>query len=323
VRNSCNSRNFTTSSTIATTPTTRLLTATYSHSFFKNISLSVGFVGDLRNSQTNQAFLGLVFSPDKLHIASNYTSWQNHQLQDALQLTKPTPLGVGYGYDLFVSNNSNRYAGVDFTVQNQIGAYTARLGKGWGQANYELDASGSVIYFTGNSFLARKMTNSFGLIQVPGYSNVDVFYQHQLMGHTDKNGNLLITGLLPYQENLLEIEPTTLPLDVQINNLAKTVMPYLYSGVLAKFPVKHIQGLIVHLLKPNGQFVSVGAEVCLNYDPETLYTVGYEGELYIPDIHTPQLLDGLVIEGGERYHFSVELPRTTDIIIEIGKLICI
>lgn len=62
-----NSRNFNTANGISNTPTARLLTATYTHTLFKNISFSLGFVGDLRNSQTNQAFLTLVFAPDVNH----------------------------------------------------------------------------------------------------------------------------------------------------------------------------------------------------------------------------------------------------------------
>ena len=317
-----NTRDFNSNNGISTIPTARLLTGTYSRSLLHNISLSVGFVGDLRNSQTNQAFITLVFSPDNSHIVSNYASWQNRQFFDALQLTKPTPLGTGYGYNVIASNNSSRFAGADFTVQNEIGAYTARLGKGQGQANYELDASGSAIYFAGNGFLARKLTNGFALIQVPEYSGVDVFYQHQLMGHTNRNGNLLITKLLPYQENILEIEPTTLPLDTEIGAITKTVIPYYYSGVLARFPVKHLQGLVVHLLTPSGKFVPVGAEVTLKGDCEqTSYVVGYDGELYLPRV-THQMLNGVVKWDEKTSYFILNVPKSTEAIIELGNVLC-
>ncbi|WP_218813706.1 fimbria/pilus outer membrane usher protein [Rickettsiella endosymbiont of Dermanyssus gallinae] len=317
-----NSRNFNTANGFSNTPTARLLTASYSHNLFKNISLTVGFVGDLRNSQTNQAFLTLVFAPDINHTISNSSNWQNHQFQDALQFSKPVPLGKGYGYNLFASNNSSRYAGVDMTMQNEIGAYTARLGQGRGLASYELDASGSVIYFAGNGFLARKLTNSFALVQVPDFPGVDVFYENQLMGHTDKAGNLLITQLLPYQENSIAIEPTTLPLDAQIGMTTQTAIPYFSSGVLVKFPVKHMQGAVMHLLTPSGKFVPVGAELVLNTDHACMtYPVGYDGEVYIPDISDSTLI-GSVHWDKHDYYFSVNLPQTDDPIIELGEVPC-
>ncbi|OIZ98315.1 hypothetical protein BEV13_06880 [Rickettsiella grylli] len=74
-----NSRNFNTANGISNTPTARLLTATYTHHVFKNISLSLGFAGDLRHSETNQAFLTLVLVPDVNHFVTNSTTWQNHQ----------------------------------------------------------------------------------------------------------------------------------------------------------------------------------------------------------------------------------------------------
>lgn len=315
-----NSRNFNTENGISNTPTSRLLTATYTHNLFKNISLSLGFVGDLRNSQTNQAFLMLVFAPDVNHYINNSTTWQNHQLQDLLQFAKPVPLGKGYGYNIFASNNSNRYAGADLTVQNEIGAYTARFGQGRGQANYELDASGSAIYFDGSGFLARKLTQSFALVKVRDFPGVDVYYENQLMGKTDRNGNLLIPELLPYQENNIEIEPTTLPLDTQIDVVQQTVTPYFDSGVLAEFPVKRMQGIELHLRTPNGKFVPVGAELKLDDMCES-YPVGYDGEVYIPEFKD-RLLEGSVNWENRVYYFSVRLPNTHDPIIELGDVLC-
>lgn len=317
-----NSRNFNTANGISNTPTARLLTATYSHNLFKNISLNLGFVGDLRNSQTNQAFLTLVFAPDINHYFNNSTTWQNHQLQDLLQFTKPVPLGKGYGYNVFASNDSDRYAGADVTLQNEIGAYTARVGQGNGQSNYEVDASGSAIYFAGNGFLARKLTQSFALVKVPDLSGVDVFYENQLMGRTDRKGNLLITELLPFQENNIEIEPTTLPLDTQIDAIQQTVIPYFKSGVLAQFLVKHMQGVDLHLKTPNNKFVPVGAELVLNSDGTCeSYPVAYDGEVYIPEVKD-HLLEGSVNLENHVCYFSVRLPNTDDPIIELGDVRC-
>lgn len=317
-----NSRNFNTENGISNTPTARLLSATYSHNLFKNISLTLGFVGDLRNSQTNQAFLSLVFAPDINHIVSNSASWQNHQFQDTLQLSKPVPLGTGYGYNIFASNNSSRYAGADVTLQNEIGAYTARIGQGRGQASYEMDASGSVIYFAGNGFLARKLTSSFVLVQVPHYPNIDVYYENQLMGHTNANGNLLVTQLLPYQENRIEIDPTTVPLDTEIDLTKQTIIPYYYSGILAKFPVHHTQGVVMHLLTPQGKYVPAGAEVTLNVDQNCItYPVANEGEVYISDIKDRNL-EGSVTWSKQTYYFSTRLANTNDPIIELGDVPC-
>jgi len=317
-----NSRNFNTENGISNIPTARLLTATYTHNLFKNISLSLGFVGDLRNSQTNQAFLTLVFAPDVNYYVNNSTTWQNHQVQDLLQFTKPIPLGTGYGYNILASNNSNRYAGADMTVQTEIGAYTARLGQGRGQANYEVDASGSAIYFAGNGFLARKLTQSFALVKVPDFPSVDVYYENQLMGKTDRNGNLLITELLPYQENTVEIEPTTLPLDTQIDVTHQMVVPYFNSGVLAEFSIKRMQGIDLHLKAPNGKFVPVGAELILNNENSCEnYPVGYDGEVYISEIKG-HLLEGSVNWENHVYYFSVPLPYTNDPIIELGDVQC-
>ncbi len=237
-----------------------------------------------------------------------------------MQFAKPAPLGKGYGYNILASNNSNRYAGADVTVQTEKGAYTARVGQGRGQANYEVDASGSAIYFAGNGYLARKLTQSFALVKVPDFPGIDVYYENQLMGKTDRNGNLLITELLPYQENSVEIEPTTLPLDTQIDVTRETVIPYFHSGVLAEFSVKRMQGVELHLRTPSGEFVPVGAEFELN-NSSCEYPVGYDGEVFIPEVKG-HLLEGSVKWENYVYYFSVPLPYTSDPIIELGEVQC-
>lgn len=317
-----NSRNFSTPNRFSNIPTARVLTASFSHNLFKNISLTLGYVTDFRDAQNKQIFLTLIFAPDVTHAMRGSTSWQNHQLQNVLQFSKSLPLGTGYGYNLFASNNSSRYVGGDITVQNQVGSYTARLAQGRRLTSYELDASGGVIYFAGNGYFTRKFTNSFALVQVPTFPDVDVFYEHQRIGHTNKNGFLLIPNLLPYHENNIAIEPKSLPLDTQINTTTQTAIPYFSSGVLVKFPIKRIQGVVMHLQAPNGKLVPVGSEFVLSQDQgSTTYPVGYEGEVYIPEINTSTLV-GVVRGDNYAYHLFIRLPKTNDPIIELGKVRC-
>jgi outer membrane usher protein len=141
------------------------------------------------------------------------------------------------------------------------------------------------------------------------------------MGKTDRNGNLLIPELLPYQENIIDIEPTTLPLDTQIDVTHQTVIPYFESGVLAEFSVKRMQGIDLHLRIPNGKFVPVGAELILNNDCHESYPVGYDGEVYVSEIKG-HLFEGSVNWENHVYYFSVPLPYTSDPIIELGDVQC-
>ena len=134
--------------------------------------------------------------------------------------------------------------------------------------------------------------------------------------------SLLITELLPYQENTVEIEPTTLPLDTQIDVTHQMVVPYYNSGVLAEFSIKRMQGIDLHLKAPNGKFVPVGAELILNNENSCEnYPVGYDGEVYISEIKG-HLLEGSVNWENHVYYFSVPLPYTNDPIIELGDVQC-
>ncbi len=131
-----------------------------------------------------------------------------------------------------------------------------------------------------------------------------------------------MTELLPYQENNIEIEPTTLPLDTQVDVTHQTVIPYFKSGVLAEFSVKRMQGVDLHLRTSNGKFIPVGAELRLNNKVcDERYPVGYDGEVYIPEIKN-HLLEGSVSWENHVCYFSTRLPNTYDPIIELGDVLC-
>jgi outer membrane usher protein FimD/PapC len=96
----------------------------------------------------------------------------------------------------------------------------------------------------------------------------------------------------------------------------------LHSGVLAEFSVKRMQGVELHLRTPSGNFVPVGAELILNNDSNCeAFPVGYDGEVYIPEVKD-HFLEGSVNWENHVYYFSVRLPNTNDPIIELGDVSC-
>lgn len=301
-----------------------LMTATYSRQVYKSASLVCGGATDLCHSENGQVFISLVFGLDESRSLSAYTSYknQNHEIQPFFQLSKNLPLGNGYGYHVLTTNNLADSLGGDISWQNDIGAYTARVYQAPNQLSYELDASGSIIHLGGDTHLARQMTNSFALVQVPGFKDVGVYYQNQLMGHTDAQGNLLIPQILAYQENKIEIDPKTLPLNTSFETTQETVLPYYHSGQVVKFNVKKIRGVNLHLVMVNGEFVPPGATVKLENDEKGIeYPVSYEGEIYLANVAT-DTVKGTVEWDDHVCHFTVKLPATDQAITELGNVTC-
>ncbi len=258
----------------------KIATLSYNTSLPHNTSLLVSFIKDFHDSDNNQFYLSLVVPLDAEHSVNGYVSRQNHETQPGVMLTKNLPLGNGYGYHLVATNTGMNGSGGDFTYQNNIGTYTAKAYKFEDDTDYEADVSGAVVLFDDHFFLARKITDSFALVDIPDYDNVRVYYQNQLAGRTNRYGELLVPDLLPYQTNTLAIETRDLPLTTTIGHPNISITPYYRSGVLAEFDVAKSADVVLHLDTGGHQTIPVGAEAII---AGKHYIVGYDGLLFFAD----------------------------------------
>lgn len=284
-------------------------TASYSYNFSNNISFTVSIINDFTQSSNNQIVAGLTIPLDSQHTANTYVSRQNADVQPAVLYSRNLPLGNGYGYHILATNDGNSNGpSADFTYQNEYGAYTGKAYRIAHQNYYEADISGATLYLDQQVFLSREMTQSYALVQVPHYPNVRVYYQNQLVGRTNHDGNLLVPGILPYQNNQIAIEPLDLPLTATHGNLDIQVKPYYRSGSIAKFTIQESTTLLLRLLKKNGDVVPVGATVTLDKNKSTL--VGYEGMLFLSSIR-PGIINGTVDWAKKSCHFQLIIHKNT------------
>lgn len=296
-------------------PQARLLTLNYNRTLLKSILFSCGLVHDFSRARNTQAYFSFILPLDLDHAVSNFTSLAHHDWNNLTQLTKSPPTGVGYGYNIFANTQRNRIVGGDLILQNNIGTYHALIAAGH-DTSYALDARGGLVYLD-RPFLARKIDKSFAVVRVYETPDVNILYQNRSVGYTNRHGYLLIPDLLPYQENPIEIDATSLPLSIQFDELKQTAMPYIQSGVLIDFPVRRLQGALLKLVRDDGDVVPVGATVMINQQP---YAVGYDGELYIAQ--APDSLQGTVSWQNHRCRFSKTLPKSQEPIIYLGQILC-
>lgn len=296
-------------------PDARLLSLNYGNTIFSNAYITLGAIADLKKTHNKQFFASLVIPIDSVTSVSANAAQQNQGPdQQNIQLIRNLPVGDGYGYRLQAGKNgSTNFAG-EFAWQNAVGLFGAKYANFDKKNNYELDARGSIIHFGRSTFLARNMEQSFALVQVPGFADVDVYYRNQLVGQTDAKGNFLIPQLLPYQENNIAIEPKDLPLDVTLPDIEKMVVPYYKSGILVQFKVKKTRNLLLTLIQNNQQLVPNGATVFIEGTKQVEYPVGYEGEVFIDDTVGAEQIKGQARWNGHVCHFEMILPKSMEII---------
>ena len=241
-----------------------------------------------------------------------------------LQLNRRFPAGSGVGYRLVSGLGDTDRREAEVSLQNRVGSYSLAAGQSQGQTAFRGSASGGVAFLGGSSFFSRRITDSFALVQVPGYADVGIYVDNQLSTRTDSKGNALLTGLRSYQKNLVRIEQSDIPLDAQIDTLQLDAVPYFRSGLVLKFPVKRSRGALLTVVLVNGEPLPAGAQVQIigdNILENELFPTGMRGEVYLTGLETDNQLR--VTWKEQSCEFALPFPETTDPLPHLGTYICV
>ena len=144
------------------------------------------------------AGLGVALGPrQSVNLSSEHDRGLTRTTVDA---QRALPYGPGYGYRVQSSAAHGAAADLDaeLRAQSSFGRYTLRQLVVNGQADTSVDLSGGLIAIGGGVHAVRPVEDGFALIRVPGVAGVRTYVSHQEVGRTDRNGNLVVPGLLAY-----------------------------------------------------------------------------------------------------------------------------
>jgi outer membrane usher protein len=167
--------------------------------------------------------------------------------------------------------------------------------------------------------VTRQIRDAFAVVNVGDYEGVRVYAENQVVGRTDKNGQLFIPGLRPYQRNQIAIEVVDLPFSARIGNLKSETSPYLRSGVIVQFDVMEARDAIIQVVLPDGSPVRQGA-VGRVWGQEKWSPIGTDGRLYLHGLEQPSQVT--VRWNGSICDFIVPKPDGSDVIPNLGEFIC-
>jgi outer membrane usher protein len=232
-------------------------------------------------------------------------------------LQRNLPLGEGFGYRLQARSEGSNEA--SFSMQNNTGTYTAETAQSQGHNTTRLDATGGIAILGGDTFLSRRIDQSFAVARIPDYADVHVLVDNQPAGQTDANGNALIPRLRAYDINLISIDQRDIPLDAEIGTLKLRVVPYFRSGIDVKFPIKRSFGATLTIRLDNGKPLPVGASV-QRVGKEDIYTVGYSGEVYLTGLDPTNRLRASW--HNQTCEFDVRFTASNDPLPDLGVFLC-
>ena len=172
--------------------------------------------------------------------------------------------------------------------------------------------SGSVIIHDHGVAFGQQSGDTLALVSVPGIKGGVVGGWPGVK--TDKRGYVLTGYLSPYQENLISIDPRSLPKNADVLQTDKYVVPTKGAIVKANFDTRIGGRALVTLTRIDGRSVPFGTVVTVEGKNGNNYAtgiVGSNGEVYMSGLKEK---GKLVAQWGnnESCHAHYELPEVTN-----------
>ena len=254
---------------------------------------------------------------DNLNLNVSHNTSGRGPSQSAVQLQRNLPDGEGYGYRLQGAVNGPQQA--TLLLQNNVGSTTLEAASFQGQTSIRAGISGGVALLGGTAFFSRRITDSFGLVQLPGMENVRVYLDNQLVGRTDANGNALLPRLRPYDNNPVRVEQLDLGLDAEIKSLTMNPVPYYRSGVVIRFPITRSNGAMLRLVSDDGKALPAGTVLTV-VGQDTQFPVAIDGAVYVTGLGPMNRMRALW--QGTRCELSVPFRASSEPLPNLGTFVC-
>ena len=238
------------------------------------------------------------------------------------EVRKPLTLANGYGYALQADSLTGRQLAL-LQYQTSFGRYELDVDpKRAADAAYT--ASGGLVLFGGTARATRAVEDGFALARV-GVPGVRVYASNQEIGRTDRNGDLLISHLLPHYSNELRISDKDIPMEYEVADTLVSVVPPTRGGVIANFAVRKLRsytGKMNFLIIGQPYAPGLGEIVVERKSgPPLVLALGRAGEFYVEDLD-PGTYKARLRIGKVHCDFPLVLPPSDAGLADLGVVSC-
>lgn len=236
------------------------------------------------------------------------------------EVSRPTPVGNGAGFRVGGrvgdTPQAYAYANAQFPFLRVQGTFDWRED----HASGTLGVAGGLVAIGGRVFVTRPVDSAYALLRVPGVAGVQTFLNNNPMDRTDRHGDAIVLGLLPYYGNRLSISDEDVPLDHGVLDTELVIAPPARSGAIVVFPVSQLQ-----LVRGRIQ-VSVGeaayGDVFVNADGLPLNSpIGVDGSFEIDGLGEGSWT-GMVRYSDGSCLITLLVPPSNGPVIDLGDLPC-
>lgn len=297
---------------------TKFVTAGYSVGIMDHFYLSLFGLRSLGDDHAYSIGVNLTYALGGRTTASANWNRDAKTSSSSVQLQQSLPQGSGMGYRLLAGGGANARSEASLFLQNDIGAYNLEASRLSGTTSYRAGVSGGVAILDGHAYLARRLDDSFAVVQVGDYDDVDVYLDNQPVSRT-RGGYALVTRLRPYQSNTITIRPESLPLDAEITTLRLNLSLSRRSATLVRFPVKAARGALLRIVMDDGEPLPAGAWITIAGSTDE-FPVARRGEAYVKGLSRKTVVQAHWKD--QSCEIEVTLPQNPGPLPVLGPLPC-
>ena len=235
--------------------------------------------------------------------------------QGNVTLQQDLPAGSGLGYRMSLSSSDEQDAYLAY--QGRAGIASIDYSRRNGDSGVRVGATGGLAITGAGLMPARRLNESFAVVQVADYPGLTVYADNQPVGRTDKQGRVLIEALRPYQRNEISVDPTQVPMDGSLSQSMIGVTPAYRSGALVRFPVERAMAATLRVVQANGEPVPAGASASVG---AVNFPVALDGLLYLEGLANATRVRVSWNDG--QCSFEARRPAGTDPVPDLGNVSC-
>lgn len=307
------------------------VTLSYNKQLTRKLNMNLSATKNYAASDDQEIFLSLNYRfGGNITAYSSYT--RNEDQQSSVLTLRRTPENQR-GTDIRLQTqhskpdqgkSSNRHE-AELTYYSRYGDISSRVLASDDSENYRFRVTGGLGLINHSMHLGRRIYDGFAVVKVGDIEGVEVSSSNRPIGTTDKQGEIMVTGLLSNYSNKLSFKGDDLPLEYRYNTTAKNISVPYRGGAFVTFDISRFQSIIGRLyVKEQGKSQAAEFWELKVERPGGAMTslVGRGGDFYLESLN-PGNYPVTLRDGNKQCHLNLKVPQSDETLLDLGELICV
>lgn len=287
----------------------KVLNVGFTKSIGKFSSLSVSYFKELSGDKNNGINLSLSFYLN--NHRNIYLDHSTDQDQSRIRYSKYSSRQTGFDYSLGVNRSHSDYSyNVHGLLKTSVGDLSVLHDQSERYRNTQATYSGALVWLKNKVALTKYVDNSFALVKVGDYKDIDVYRSLSLIGATQKNGYLFVHNIIPYVNYDISFNQDQLPMEDTFDYSSQKMIGLNQRGYVFNFPIYKTQQIVVRLLDTKNKILAQGSEVYVAGIDDQIFPVDAQGYTYLYKLKPDKYQIKVKTTGGVICETTLDISKT-------------